>query len=67
MRVHQHLKIGDGDVAWDEFFGGLAEIGFYDRPDTVMVSSVFAEDETAHDVSRYQLKTMTEYVSKYGK
>ena len=58
VRVHQHLKIGDGDVNWDEFFSGLAEIGFYDRPDTVMVSSVFAEDENAHDVSRYQLVTM---------
>ena len=23
VRVHQHLKIGDGDVNWDEFFGGL--------------------------------------------
>ena len=64
-RVHQHLKIGDGDINWDEFFGGLAEIGFYDRPDTVMVSSVFAEDENAHDVSRYQLKTMTGFVNKY--
>jgi len=50
-RVHQHLKIGDGDIDWDEFFSGLADIGFYDRPDTVMVSSVFAEDETAHEVS----------------
>jgi myo-inositol catabolism protein IolH len=43
---HQHLKIGDGDVDWAEFVGGLAEIGFDDRPDTVMVSSVSAEDET---------------------
>lgn len=32
-----------------------------------MVSSVFAEDEAAHDVSRDQLKTMTEYLSKYRK
>jgi myo-inositol catabolism protein IolH len=31
VRVHQHLKIGDGDVNWDEFFGGLKEIGFLDR------------------------------------
>ena len=66
-RVHQHLKIGDGDVNWDEFFGGLAEIDFYNRPDTVMVSSVFAEDENAHEVSRYQLKTMTGFVTKYRK
>ena len=51
----------------DEFFSGLAEIGFYDREDTVMVSSVFAEDENAHEVSRYQLATMTNYVSKYEK
>ncbi|MDT5104191.1 MAG: myo-inositol catabolism protein IolH [Mycobacterium sp.] len=65
VRVHQHLKIGDGDLDWDEFFGGLAEIGFYDRPDTVMVSSVFAEDENAQEVSRHQLATMTEYVTKY--
>jgi myo-inositol catabolism protein IolH len=62
---HQHLKIGDGDIYWDEFLGGLAEIGFYDRPDTVMVSSVFAEDESARGVSRYQLKTMTGFVNKY--
>ncbi|PXX02319.1 hypothetical protein C8E89_12694, partial [Mycolicibacterium moriokaense] len=42
-----------------------AEIGFYDRPDTVMVSSVFAEDENAEEVSRNQLATMTDYVTKY--
>ena len=32
-----------------------------------MVSSVFAEDENAHEVSRYQLNTMTDYISKFGK
>jgi myo-inositol catabolism protein IolH len=67
VRVHQHLKIGDGDVNWDEFFGGLGELGFYDRDDTVMVSSVFGEDENAHEVSRYQLKTMNEYIAKFKK
>ncbi|NDZ93165.1 sugar phosphate isomerase/epimerase [Streptomyces sp. SID6673] len=65
VRVHQHLKIGDGDVDWEEFFGALGAIGFYDRDDTVMVSSVFAENENASDVSRYQLATMTDYVDKY--
>ncbi|MFW0792262.1 sugar phosphate isomerase/epimerase family protein [Gordonia sp. CPCC 205515] len=66
VRVHQHLKIGDGDVNWDEFFSTLGDIGFYDRDDTVMVSSVFAENENATEVSRYQLATMNEYVKKYS-
>ncbi|NMR30468.1 sugar phosphate isomerase/epimerase family protein [Crystallibacter degradans] len=65
VRVHQHLKIGDGDVDWQEFFGGLAENGFLDRPDSVMVSSVFAENENAIDVSRYQLQTMKEFVGGF--
>jgi len=58
VRVHQHLKIGDGDVNWDEFFGGLKEIGFLDKDSTVMVSSVFAEDDNAEDVS------MGQYITK---
>ncbi|MSR99858.1 sugar phosphate isomerase/epimerase [Arthrobacter sp. BL-252-APC-1A] len=66
VRVHQHLKIGDGDVDWQEFFGGLAENGFLDRPETVMVSSVFGEDENALEVSRYQLQTMKEFVGSFA-
>lgn len=62
VRVHQHLKIGDGDVNWQEFFSGLNEIGFLDSPDTVMASSVFAENENAVEVSQYQSKTMREMV-----
>ncbi|MFZ3453330.1 sugar phosphate isomerase/epimerase family protein [Arthrobacter sp. 7Tela_A1] len=65
VRVHQHLKIGDGDVDWQEFFGGLAENGFLDRPETVMVSSVFGENENALEVSRYQLQTMKEFTGSF--
>lgn len=64
VRVHQHLKIGDGDVNWDEFFGGLKEIGFLDKENTTMVSCVFGEDENAEDVARYQLETMRNHVAK---
>ncbi|GAB2752775.1 sugar phosphate isomerase/epimerase family protein [Sinomonas soli] len=66
VRVHQHLKIGAGDVNWDGFFDGLAEIGFLDREDTVMVSSVFAENENAAEVSRYQLAQMAERSARAG-
>jgi myo-inositol catabolism protein IolH len=57
-RVHQHLEVGQGDVDFAAFWAGLDRIGFSDRDDTVAVSSVFAEDERADEVSRRQLDTI---------
>jgi myo-inositol catabolism protein IolH len=64
VRVHQHLKIGDGDVNWNEFFAGLNEIGFLNNPNAVMCSSVFAENESNKETAKYQLKTINEFISK---
>lgn len=54
-RVHQHLPIGQADVDFDAFWAALDRVGFTAREDTVAVSSVFAEDEIADEVSRFQL------------
>jgi len=61
-RVHQHLPIGKGDVDWEELFQTLRSIGYLDREDALVVSNVFAEDETADEVSRYQLQKLRELV-----
>ena len=55
VRVHQHLKIGDGDVNFEEIFSLLRSTGYLDREEALLVSNVFAEDEAAEEVSRYQL------------
>jgi len=62
VRVHQHLKIGDGDVDFNELFKLLRITGYLDREDALLVSNVFAEDETFLDVSRYQLQKIKELV-----
>lgn len=61
-RIHQHLRIGDGDVDWDELFTTLRAIGYLDRDDALIVSNVFAEDETADDVSRFQLQRLRQLI-----
>lgn len=61
-RVHQHLQIGDGDVDWTELFGVLRSTGYLDRSDALIVSNVFAEDERADEVSRFQLQKLRELI-----
>lgn len=58
VRVHQHLPVGQADVDFDAFWDALDRVGFTAREDTVAVSSVFAEDENADEVSRFQLDTI---------
>lgn len=62
VRVHQHLAIGDGDVAWEELFATLRAAGYLDRPDALIVSNVFAEDERADEISRFQLAKIRELI-----
>lgn len=65
VRVHQHLRIGAGDVDWDELFAALGASGFLEREDAIICSNVFAEDETANETSRYQLERLRSLVDKY--
>lgn len=65
-RVHQHLKIGDGDVDFQDLFAALKENGFFDRPDSIIVSNVFAEDETAHETSVYQREAIMKLANQVG-
>ncbi|WP_053351469.1 sugar phosphate isomerase/epimerase family protein [Leucobacter musarum] len=62
VRVHQHLAIGDGDVDWAELFGTLKQSGYLDRDDALIVSNVFAEDERADEISKFQLAKIRELV-----
>lgn len=62
-RIHQHLRVGDGDVDWSELFDTLRSTGFLDREDAVLVSNVFAEDETALETSTFQLERLREFTA----
>jgi myo-inositol catabolism protein IolH len=66
VRVHQHLKLGDGDVNWTEFFAGLKEIGYLDNPDSIMCSSVFAENENNVATAIYQRESIEAFIAKQG-
>jgi myo-inositol catabolism protein IolH len=66
VRVHQHLRVGDGDVNFDEMFQGLKANGFLDNPDSVLCSSVFAENETNRETAVYQLDAIKALVAKHS-
>jgi myo-inositol catabolism protein IolH len=62
-RVHQHLNIGEGDVDWDELFGVLGATGYLDRDDAIVVSNVFAEDETWEESARHQVARLRDLIA----
>ena len=65
-RVHQHLKVGDGDVDFDALFRVLDRTGFLGRTDGLIVSNVFAENENNKAVSRFQKQRIDELIAAHG-
>lgn len=65
-RVHQHLNIGSGDVDWDELFSMLGSTGYLDRDDALIVSNVFAEDETWEASARHQAERLRDLVAAHA-
>ena len=51
-RVHQHNEIGNGEVAWDEFFATLRDLDF----DGVATVCVFGWEEDADGIHRRMLE-----------
>mgnify|MGYP000137184869 CR=1 FL=1 len=66
VRVHQHLRVGDGDVNFDEMFAALKVNGFLDNPNSIICSSVFAENETNRETAVYQLDAIKALVAKHS-
>jgi len=63
VRVHQHLDIGQGEVAWDDFFATLNKLAFGSNERAVMTSCVFAWEDRAVESSRFMRETINQYTS----
>lgn len=63
VRVHQHLDIGQGDVAWDTFFGTLGELGF----EGIMTVCVFAWEDRAPESSRHNLAEIRRRTERWAR
>jgi myo-inositol catabolism protein IolH len=59
-RVHQHLDIGQGEVAWDVFFDTLAQLKF----DGIATVCVFAWEERAKESSIFMLQEVTKRLGR---
>jgi len=66
VRVHQHLRVGQGDVDFNRMFSALKLNGFLDNPDSIMCSSVFAENETNLETAKYQLESIRQLVAAHS-
>lgn len=66
VRVHQHLRIGAGDVNFDQMFQGLKVNGFLENPNSILCSSVFAENENAREMSIWQREAIEALVAKHS-
>lgn len=63
VTVHQHMDIGQGEIDWDVFFKGLAEVGF----DGIVTACVFAWEERRDESGRFMRQEMQRYIDKYWK
>jgi len=66
VRVHQHLRVGQGDVDFNRMFSALKLNGFLDNSDSIMCSSVFAENETNLETAKYQLESIRQLVAAHS-
>lgn len=66
VRVHRHLRVGQGNVDFNRMFSALKFNGFLDNPDSIMCSSVFAENETNLETAKYQLESIRHLVAAHS-
>ena len=65
VRVHQHLRIGAGDVNFDEMFQVRKANGVRDNPNSIMCSSAFAENENDREMSIYQREAIEKLIAQH--